>query len=125
MRESSFPDGGNGLLGAEPLCPCSKHRNWGCFIPEGNVWLLAASTVGREHEAAQWKGSDPSVRGLVQSVWAALQTGSAKGVLHKHPILLLMVLSLLVFNQVMGGCWYWLNSLVILSMEKIKCLLWR
>lgn len=52
-----------------------------------------------------------SGEGIIRSsVWAALQTGSAKGVLHKHLILLLMLLSLLVFNQVMDGCWCWLNS---------------
>lgn len=42
------------------------------------------------------------------SPWAALQTGSAKGELHKHLILLWMVLSLLLFNQVNG----WLLVLV-------------
>lgn len=105
-----------GCWAQNPCAPCSKHRNWGCSHPREVSVLLGA---------AQGKGSDPWVCGLVQSVWAALQTGSAKGVLHKHLILLLMLLSLL-FNQVLDGCWYWLNSDSIhgmFVMETTKCFL--
>ena len=81
------------------------------FVPEKNVWLLVISAVVREHMSAQVEGIKicESV-GWYKASGQLCRVRLPRQVVHKDLVLLSMALSLLVFNQIIDGCWYWLNS---------------
>lgn len=105
---------GNMLLGTETSCASfSEHRNCGYLVCTREKRLAAGYQCCRQGTRVSSGVEGIKIRESVGWNKASGQLCSVclpRQVVHKDLVLLSVALLLLVFNQIIDGCWYWLNS---------------